>query len=141
MTDWMVGVPSWIVAALVPALSATIVCLAAVLAGELGDRRRRARWRLVVISPEGDRVDYGVRPREALCIGREDAAGIPIRDPHVSRRHALVTAAHDGLGVRDLHSLHGSRVNGVPVEWAWLADGDCIYIGSWTILVRQEPSP
>ena len=54
-----------------------------------------------------------------------DAKGIPVVDParSVSKTHALVEAAHDGVSVVDLHSTNGVRIRTADVELHELAPG------------------
>jgi hypothetical protein len=69
-------------------------------------------------------------------IGRSSAADIQIDDPTVSRRHALVVRTPEGdLRVLDDRSLNGLFLNGELVEWAPLADGDELEIGSYRLYV------
>jgi hypothetical protein len=62
-------------------------------------------------------------------VGRSLAADIRFDDPTVSRRHALIVRAPDGVRVLDDRSLNGVFVNGERVEWSPLADGDEILVG------------
>lgn len=47
-------------------------------------------------------------------VGRLNA-DVFLSDPSVSRRHAVVTVAADGVFLRDENSSNGTRVNGAPV--------------------------
>jgi pSer/pThr/pTyr-binding forkhead associated (FHA) protein len=47
----------------------------------------------------------------------------------VSRRHALIVRAPDGVRVLDDRSLNGVFVNGERVEWSTLQDGDEVIVG------------
>jgi hypothetical protein len=68
-----------------------------------------------------------------LVLGRDpvaapphaDAKGVPIVDParSVSKTHALVEAAPDGVSVTDLHSTNGVRIRTAEVELHDLAPG------------------
>jgi hypothetical protein len=62
-------------------------------------------------------------------IGRSDSAHLRFDDPTVSRRHALVVQQADGVHILDDRSLNGVYVNGEPVDWRRLKDGDEIVIG------------
>jgi DNA-directed RNA polymerase subunit RPC12/RpoP len=65
-------------------------------------------------------------------IGRSPTADLQFDDPSVSRRHALVVAEPgQGLRVLDDRSLNGVFVNGEPVEWGSLEDGDELAIGRY----------
>jgi predicted RNA-binding Zn-ribbon protein involved in translation (DUF1610 family) len=67
-------------------------------------------------------------------IGRSAAADLRLDDPSVSRRHALIVAEPGrGLRVLDDRSLNGVLLNGEPVEWARLKDGDELAIGRYRL--------
>jgi FHA domain/Zinc-ribbon containing domain len=78
---------------------------------------------------EGDAVRLVVLSREWTRIGRSLAADIRFDDTTVSRRHALIVRAHDGVRVLDDRSLNGVWVNGERVEWHTLRDGDEVLVG------------
>jgi hypothetical protein len=65
-------------------------------------------------------------------IGRSIAADLRLDDPSVSRRHALVVSEPgEPLRILDDRSLNGVFVNGDPVEWGKLEDGDELAIGRY----------
>lgn len=69
-------------------------------------------------------------------IGRHPGSDVRLDDPSVSRRHATLTVAHAGLGLRDEGSRNGSFVDGVRVppraaatvlpSGCWLRFGDVL---------------
>lgn len=62
-----------------------------------------------------------------VVVGREDGADVLLPDPHVSRRHAMLSRDGTNLVIRDLNSSAGTTVNGVPLDRAHvLADGDVV---------------
>lgn len=68
---------------------------------------------------------------ENSTIGRSVQSHIPVNDPRVSRRHALVRLQDDGFWFFDLGSSNGSYLNGKRVTTAQrLRDGDIIAIGA-----------
>lgn len=72
-------------------------------------------------------------------IGRERSqAGIVLRDPNVSRRHAELS--HDGRDwhIVDLRSTNGTLVNDVDVSDCVLRDGDLITIGLVNLEFREN---
>ena len=74
----------------------------------------------------------------AVTIGRENA-DIVIDDPLVSRRHATLRPAGDGLEIEDLKSRNGTWVNGTRVQGFFaLADRDVISIGAAELEVDFE---
>ena len=67
-------------------------------------------------------------------IGRSPASDLCLDDPSVSRRHALIVAEPGtDLRVLDDRSLNGVLVNGAPVEWGTLRDGDRLTIGRFDL--------
>jgi predicted RNA-binding Zn-ribbon protein involved in translation (DUF1610 family) len=74
-------------------------------------------------------------------IGRSLAADIRFDDPTVSRRHAMLHRAEDGLArVLDDRSLNGVFVNGERVDMRTLADGDEVTIGRFRLFfLSLEP--
>jgi transcriptional regulator with GAF, ATPase, and Fis domain len=76
-----------------------------------------------------------------LSIGRELSNRLAIDDGLVSPKHCLVAVDADGCVLRDLGSLTGTFVNGLPVQERPLVHGDQIAIGGSVFLfLREEPS-
>jgi pSer/pThr/pTyr-binding forkhead associated (FHA) protein len=89
---------------------------------------------------DGDEVVVVPLTREWTRIGRSLAADVRFDDPTVSRRHALLVRAPDGVRVLDDRSLNGVFVNGQRVEWSTLAHGDEILVGRYRLhFARLEP--
>jgi sigma-B regulation protein RsbU (phosphoserine phosphatase) len=65
-------------------------------------------------------------------VGRSAQASVPLKDPSVSRRHAVLAPGPDGAwSVSDLGSQNGTRVNGKAVAGPVpLRDGDVLTLGS-----------
>jgi hypothetical protein len=71
-------------------------------------------------------------------IGRSAKADLRLDDPSVSRRHALIVAEPGrDLRVLDDRSLNGVFVNGKPVEWGTLHDGDQLTVGRYSLYVLR----
>ena len=71
-------------------------------------------------------------------IGRSRSADIRLDDPTVSRRHAVIVQTPEGeLRVLDDRSMNGILVNGDPVDWSPLSDGDELQIGRYTLNVIE----
>jgi hypothetical protein len=65
------------------------------------------------------RVAGGPWTRVALlpaCLGRDRTVEVPLRDPAVSRRHALLRASADGITIEDAGSRGGVRIGGARVD-------------------------
>jgi DNA-directed RNA polymerase subunit RPC12/RpoP len=72
-------------------------------------------------------------------IGRSGSADIRLDDPTVSRRHAVVVHTPEGeLRVLDDRSMNGISVNGEPVDWSPLADGDELQVGRYALFVIES---
>jgi pSer/pThr/pTyr-binding forkhead associated (FHA) protein len=77
-----------------------------------------------------------VEVTSALVLGRQ-AADLVIDDPQVSRRHASVRPASDGLEVEDHGSRNGTWLNGARVGGPTrLAPGDRVRLGGTTFEVE-----
>lgn len=69
-------------------------------------------------------------PLGRFVIGRADSCELPLDDPLVSRQHAALAVAEDGVTAEDLGSRNGIRVNGERVERPRrLAPGDVLLVG------------
>lgn len=72
-------------------------------------------------------------------IGRSGRADIRLDDPTVSRRHAVVVHTPEGdLRVLDDRSMNGIEVNGEPVDWSPLSDGDTLQVGRYCLHVVES---
>jgi predicted component of type VI protein secretion system len=77
-----------------------------------------------------------------FAVGRSAACQLSLDDPLVSRRHALLIVAKDGVTIEDLQSRNGVLVNGkrvagkVPVR-----AGDKIVIGSQELILLEGREP
>ena len=86
----------------------------------------------------GPLAGHRVEVTSVLVLGRE-AADLVIEDPQVSRRHASVRPAGDGLEIEDLGSLNGTWVNGARVTGkVRLALGDQVRVGDSFFEVEAE---
>ena len=82
----------------------------------------------LLIDRQTGRTFTGVAP--STIIGRERSqAGIVLRDPNVSRRHAELRFDGREWHIVDLRSTNGTLVNGAPVTRRGLSDGDRITLG------------
>ncbi|HUB76116.1 MAG TPA: FHA domain-containing protein [Solirubrobacteraceae bacterium] len=82
---------------------------------------------------DGDEVIVVPLTRDWTRVGRSLAADVRFDDPTVSRRHALIVRAPDGVRVLDDRSLNGVFVNGQRVEWSTLQHGDEILVGRYRL--------
>src|SRR3954447_13521221 len=64
-----------------------------------------------------------------VLIGRSRRCDFVVRDPSVSRRHALLIRSDEAWTLYDLGSTNGTRINGWRVERATLRAGDDLELG------------
>ncbi len=69
-----------------------------------------------------------------LSLGREEGNTVVIAEPSVSKRHARLLSAEDGVYIEDLGSKSGTILNGSPIQRQKLQPGDEIRIGSAVFL-------
>jgi len=81
----------------------------------------------------GDEIETAFIPEGLTRIGRGFVAEIQLTDPTVSRRHALIHRNGDTCVVLDDHSLNGVFVDGDPVDWRPLEEGDEIEVGRFRL--------
>jgi hypothetical protein len=77
-----------------------------------------------------------------FALGRSPECQLSLDDPLVSRRHARLIVAKDGVAIEDLQSRNGVTVNGRRISARTpLSAGDKIMIGSQelTLLLREAP--
>ena len=74
-------------------------------------------------------------------VGRADQCQLVLSDPSISRQHASLVRTPIGLWVVDLLAREGVHVNETRVRWAWLAEGDVVRIGLFTLILRYENPP
>lgn len=74
-------------------------------------------------------------------IGRQEECAVRLRDPNISRRHALVEVGDGRVMISDLGSSNGVFVNGAQVSRAEVFDGNDIQLSNDSVLrVRfQDP--
>jgi pSer/pThr/pTyr-binding forkhead associated (FHA) protein len=88
---------------------------------------------LTIVAGTGGAVDLAVDITSGFdqVLGRDAAADITLPDPAISRRHARLYRATDGVWLEDLGSTNGTYINGdrltVPYR---LRDGDEVQLGN-----------
>jgi DNA-binding winged helix-turn-helix (wHTH) protein len=98
---------------------------------------RSARpWHWLVL--RGRRVALGEGEN---VVGRDPASAVCLDDPSVSRRHARLVIAADGVWMEDLGSKNGTTVRGETVrEPTPLSGGDRLVFGSVVAVYRTSAS-
>ena len=77
----------------------------------------------------------------SVTVGRAVTSDLPIYDPTVSRQHAELTIADDGVKVTDLGSSNGTFVNGTQVTESVALDGDIVTFGRVAFKVEEIAPP
>ncbi len=72
---------------------------------------------------------YALDDQDSFTIGRDASSDIPVPDPAVSRRHALIHRRHGFFILEDQNSTNGTVVNGKRVDKHQLSTGDRIHLG------------
>ncbi len=107
-------------------------------------RAPRSRPGLVVVWEDGRPACRAVAfDGDSLTIGRGEGCRLALADGSVSRRHARVALEPTGLGIDDLDSRHGTRVDGEPVEGrrALAPDGCVLRLGAALVLAVPDVAP
>ncbi|MGH7516298.1 MAG: adenylate/guanylate cyclase domain-containing protein [Gemmatimonadales bacterium] len=76
-----------------------------------------------------------------VILGRGVASDIAIYDPTVSRRHAELTVAADGVHVKDLGSSNGTCINGRRVAAGRLGPNDSVSFGKLVYQLQAVRGP
>lgn len=95
---------------------------------------------LVVVSGPAAGMEYTLTTTYTV-IGRDKEADITVKDPLVSRQHAVIVY-HDGnYIVKDLDSTNGTHIKGALVKQAALRHGDAFRVGDTTLQFVLEDKP
>ena len=79
-------------------------------------------------------------PESGLTIGRDAANDLHPADLALSRRHCAFMVQQGEVTVRDLESMNGTFVNGVPIASRVLWQGDQLKIGESSFLFLHHES-
>lgn len=91
----------------------------------------------LLIDRQSGRTFMGTAPE--TIIGRERTpAGIVLRDPNVSRRHAKLVFENGAWRIIDLNSTNGTLVNEIDVDTCVLRDGDVLTLGLTNLEFRES---
>ena len=75
---------------------------------------------------------------EEVVIGRDEDAGLSIKDDRLSRKHCKISLDGDHFVISDLGSSNGTFVNGVKITQKTLENNDRIQIGSNVLQFKVE---
>jgi len=74
----------------------------------------------------------------ALSLGRDANCSVVLDDEEVSGQHAVIERNGDNVGLRDLGSANGTRVNDEAIEKKNLKHGDVIQVGQTRLFVEAR---
>lgn len=101
------------------------------------ESRKCCRWVFTVVEGN-DRGRQFIGAATELKIGRQPENHICLRDPKVSRFHALIKIKDSSLIIKDLQSTNGTLVNNERIRRRQLQPGDLIKLGDSIIEVTLE---
>ena len=108
----------------------------------LGLGARLVRSRAVTLRVGDDRGRTLRFAETPAVLGRDPAAEVPLRDPGVSRRHALIAVVGDEVSLTDAGSRSGTFVGGARLTTALPLRGPSeVVLGASCRLDFQLPSP
>lgn len=87
----------------------------------------------LVLSTHGTIVHQCFLDEERVSIGREASNHVVVDDPAVSREHAAIFQVGNDHVLSDLHSEHGTFVNGTRIDRHILQHGDIVELGSFNL--------
>ncbi|MGE3316794.1 MAG: FHA domain-containing serine/threonine-protein kinase, partial [Planctomycetaceae bacterium] len=76
--------------------------------------------------------------RHTTLLGSALDSHIRLLSPEIAPAHCVITIDGDVIKIRNLHHVHGTRVNGVEVQISRLAHGDTLEIGRFTFRVETN---
>ena len=82
--------------------------------------------------------DLGPGPNYA---GRGVANNIKLEDPSVSGAHAQIIVEAGRVIIKDLGSMNGTYINGLPVKEGILTPGQLIRLGAVEMVLKEDPAP
>lgn len=77
-------------------------------------------------------------PAGSFVIGRAPDADLRVKDETVSPRHVVLEVAADRVRLRDIGSLNGTTVDGVPAVAVDLVNGNRIQLGETTLVFSRD---
>lgn len=76
--------------------------------------------------------------RDLVLVGSGPECRVRLRDAGISRYHCSLVRTPDGLWVVDLLSATGTRLNGEPIRWARVNEGDLLRVGQYLLRLGYE---
>ncbi len=94
-------------------------------------RKIPARFQASVVILKGHAagMEYPISKAYAV-IGRDREADVVLRDPMISRQHAVIVYRGGSFALKDLESTNGTHMNGTSIKQANLRHGDKFSVGN-----------
>jgi len=83
---------------------------------------------VVIVKGRPRGMEYAI-DRDYAVIGRDRDAHVPLKDPLVSRQHAVILFREGNFLLRDLGSTNGTQMNNTSIKEADLRHGDTFRVG------------
>ena len=118
----------------------TLVQTGLAMASTRGRTAARA-YVLQVLGPHADAhrpVALGARP---ITVGAHRTCDLVLEDPQVSRKHAEIAAAPEGIRIRDLGSTNGTWWQGTRVGEAVVPAGATVKFGATPVRIAAADAP
>ena len=77
--------------------------------------------------------------KPVILVGRHQECDVLIPSRKISRRHCCIAQVNDTVGVKDLFSTNGVRINGARVQEGILRHGDELTIGNYRYRIEMTP--
>ena len=95
---------------------------------------------LVIMDGPSAGMEYTLTTAYSV-IGRDKGADVLVKDPLVSRQHAVVVYHEGSYVLKDLDSTNGTHLGGASVKQANLGHGDIFTVGSTRLQFVLEDAP
>lgn len=95
---------------------------------------------LVIVAGHSTGMEYTLTAAYSV-IGRDKDADIMLKDPLISRQHAVVIYHNGGYVLKDLDSTNGTQMQGALVKQADLRHGDQFRVGDTTLQFILQDAP
>ncbi len=73
----------------------------------------------------------------SCMIGRNPTCTISIPDTSISRQHCLLQITNEGLHVKDLNTVNGTKINGTVTKEGYISVGDKLTVGHLRFTVEK----
>jgi pSer/pThr/pTyr-binding forkhead associated (FHA) protein len=83
---------------------------------------------VAILEGYAEGMEYPIDKTYAV-IGRDKDADVPVKDPLVSREHAVILYHEGNFLLKDLDSTNGTHMKGKPVKQTNLRHGDKFRVG------------